>query len=284
MSGRATLAIAKPLSYRPIGLQSTVTCLQCKQSFRHARIQLQPSLAIDAQMQNVRFFSVALAARKKSGKKIKDIAASDSSPPGPAVAPDTAVDEIFDFSPLESKILEAIEKLTHNLSRLRAGGRFNPETLEALRVSVGKGNTKETFRISDLAQVIPRGRNISVIVGDEEHVQPISTAILASPHSLNPQTPHHDEPKTLVVPIPPATGESRQAAVDAAHKALEMGLLDVKNARQSHQKKLRQMELARRVRPDDLKKAHKQMEDIVKNGNEEVRRIASGAKSVLENA
>jgi len=73
---------------------------------------------------------------------------------------------VFDFSPLETKILEAIERLTHDLSKLRAGGRFNPENLETLKVSLGKAGSKENVKLGDLAQVIPRGRNISVVVGD----------------------------------------------------------------------------------------------------------------------
>jgi len=103
---------------------------------------------------------------KKSGKKVKDTTKSDSSPPGPSVAPNTATDDVFDFSPLETKILEAIEKLTHDLAKLRAGGRFNPENLETLKVQLGKAGNKENVKLGDLAQVIPRGRNISVVVGD----------------------------------------------------------------------------------------------------------------------
>jgi ribosome recycling factor len=36
------------------------------------------------------------------------------------------------------------------------------------------------------------------------------------------------------------------------------------------------------VLPDDLQKAKKQMEEVVKNGHEEVKRISDGAKRVLE--
>jgi len=87
-----------------------------------------------------------------------------------------------------------------------------------------------------------------------------------------------------MVPIPPATGESRRAALDQAHKIMEQANLNVKNARQAHQKKLRQMELGKRVRPDDLQKAHKQMEEVVKRGSEQVKDLVDGAKRVLEHA
>lgn len=53
-------------------------------------------------------------------------------------------------------------------------------------------------------------------------------------------------------------------------------------ARQEHNKRLRKFELEREVLPDDLQKAKKMMEDVVKKGHTEVKRIAEGAKKVLE--
>lgn len=65
---------------------------------------------------------------------------------------------------LEADIGKAIERLKNDLSKLRAGGRFNPEVLEALRVKVGK----ESVRLGDVAQVVPKGRQVQVLVGEEE--------------------------------------------------------------------------------------------------------------------
>jgi ribosome recycling factor len=193
----------------------------------------------------------------------------------------TAVDDAYDFSSLEANILKAIEHLTHNLSQLRAGGRFNPDNLEVLKVKPIKGSN-ETARLSDLAQVVPRGRVISVIVGEEGHVKPVSTAILESNLNLVPQGPSPEQPTTLTINAPPPTRESRQKAIDEAGKAADRAYAEIKEARGSNQKKLRSMQVARTVRPDDLQKTHKLMEDIVKRGNEEVKRILDGAKKVLE--
>lgn len=110
----------------------------------------------------------------------------------------------------------------------------------------------------------------------------MSSAILSSPHSLVPQGPSPDAPTTLTVTLPPPTGESRAAAVATANKTAEEALARIRNARQAHQKKLRKMELEKKVRPDDLQRAHKQMEEVVKKGNEEVKRIVDGARRVLE--
>lgn len=73
---------------------------------------------------------------------------------------------------MESQILRAMERLTHDLSELRAGGRFNPEHLEKLKVTLKPTGSaldgKETHPLGDLAQVIPKGRIITVVAGDEE--------------------------------------------------------------------------------------------------------------------
>ena len=87
---------------------------------------------------------------------------------------------------------------------------------------------------------------------------------------------------TLTVTVPPPTGESRQAAIEQASKAADKAYFEIREARGAHQKKLRAMQVARTVRPDDIQKAHKQMEDVVKRGNEEVKRILDGVKQALK--
>jgi ribosome recycling factor len=84
------------------------------------------------------------------------------------------------------------------------------------------------------------------------------------------------------VPLPPPTGESRRAAVNAAIKASELADKQVQKARQDHNKQLRKFELNRDVLPDDLQKAKKRMEEVVKKGHTEIKRISDGAKKVLE--
>lgn len=65
-----------------------------------------------------------------------------------------------------------MEKLTHTLSQLRSGGRLNPEIVEGLKVQLGSagkdGTGKESVRLGDIAQVVPRGRVLNVICGEED--------------------------------------------------------------------------------------------------------------------
>lgn len=95
-------------------------------------------------------------------------------------------------------------------------------------------------------------------------------------------TPEQSAPLTIQVPLPPPTGESRRAAVASAVKASERADKWIQTARQEHHKRLRKYELNREVLPDDLQKAKKQMEDVVKKGHTEVKRISDSAKRVLE--
>ncbi|KAF2842046.1 ribosome recycling factor [Patellaria atrata CBS 101060] len=238
-----------------------------------------------------RTFTTTPLHQKKAGKVNRSYAATDSTPPVPADANPTPTDDAFDLSPLESSILKAIEKLTHDLSELRSGGRFNPTLVENLRVSIPSANNnsgKELIKLMDLAQVIPKGRVLNVVVGEKEHLKPVSTAIASSQYSLVPQMPSSSsspatssDPLTLTVPIPPPTGESRQAALDKAAKTAESANRAIRDARSVHQKRLRRMFAERKVRPDDLQKAQKMMEEVVKRGNKEVERIVDGAKKVL---
>ena len=78
------------------------------------------------------------------------------------------VEDPHDFTTLEEGITKALDKLKNDLSKLRTGGRFNPEVLENLRVHLIKDN-KASERLRDLAQVLPKGgRNLMILVGEKE--------------------------------------------------------------------------------------------------------------------
>lgn len=231
----------------------------------------------------VRCFTASPALLRKPRKANKAHAQSDPSPPISQFSGSTPTDDAYDVSALEAQILKAMERLTHELSQLRSGGRLNPEVVESLKVQLGTARAgKETVRLGHIAQVVPKGRLLNVMVGEQEHVKPATSAIAASPHNLAPQPPHPDAPLTIPVPIPPPTGESRQAALDAARRAAEQADKAIQNARASHHKKLRKFQVEKAVLPDDLQKAAKRMEDVVKKGHGEVKRIVDGAKKVLE--
>lgn len=115
----------------------------------------------------IRAFSNTTPTYKKGGKAAREASRSDSSSSSSSAAPATAVgsEDPFDFSALESDINDAVEKLKTDLSQLRQGGRFNPQVLESLRVQLKQGGP---VKLGDLAQVVPKGRVVQVVVGEQE--------------------------------------------------------------------------------------------------------------------
>lgn len=108
-----------------------------------------------------RFFSHSPLRLKKKGKADREKQEAASEGVGEAEDP-------FDFSTLHDGIEKSLEKLKNDLSRLRTGGRFNPEILENVRVHLNKDN-KASERLGDLAQVLPKGgRSIMLLVGEKE--------------------------------------------------------------------------------------------------------------------
>lgn len=117
-----------------------------------------------------------------------------------------------------------------------------------------------------------------------QHVKPIISAIQGSKDlNLQPQPDAHNELQ-LNIPIPPPTKESRDLALNAASKVGETANTGVKNARAAMQKKHRAMELGKRVRVDDLRKASKEMEKVVEKGVADVKKTVEAAKKAMESS
>ena len=73
----------------------------------------------------------------------------------------------FDVTQLQADIDQTIEQLKTDLAKLRGGGRFNHDVVEALRVQPLK-SSKETVKLGNLAQVLPKSRYLHVVVGEPE--------------------------------------------------------------------------------------------------------------------
>lgn len=141
------------------------------------RSTVRPAQTRQCLYQASRSFSLSSPLHKKAGKANKAHAQSDSSPPVSQIGQLTPTDEAYDVSGLESQILQAIEKLTHELSQLRGGGKLNPDIIESLKVQLGTaGHGKETVKLGDIAQVVPRGRMLNVVCGEEavRHTSPVT--------------------------------------------------------------------------------------------------------------
>lgn len=214
-------------------------------------------------------------------KKGKNNAPRDSQKTGTKASPQEY--DASDFTMLHEGITKSLTKLDEDLSKLRTGGRFNPELLESVRVSLDK-DSKETFKISELAQVLPKGgRSLMILVGEHDHVKHIISSIQNSSLNLQPvQDPHNAN--QLNVPLPPPTKESRDAAQAAAQAAGTKAITAITNTRGVMQKHLRKMEIEKLALPDELKRAHKEMEKIVQEGQKKVKDVVKVAQKAMEQA
>jgi ribosome recycling factor len=88
----------------------------------------------------------------------------------------------------------------------------------------------------------------------------------------------------LNINLPPPTKESRDAAIADAKKAGETALTNIRNARAANQKRLRNMEIKKLALPDELKKAHKDMDNIIKKADLDAKKTVEHAQKAMEKA
>lgn len=173
------------------------------------------------------------------------------------------------------------------------------------------GFSKETVRLGEVATVVWRGGRTMQILAHEEsvscvsqtilihlptpcnvifqseklnqkkYIKPLTASLLSSPHSLNPQPDAHN-PLALTLTIPPATTETRRRAADEAKQSLERAMLDVRTARGDMQKKFRRWETNKDVVVDELRKAHRRMEEVVKRGEADGKKLYDNALKALD--
>lgn len=222
-------------------------------------------------------FSTSQRLLKKKDKG-KDVPAKSEAKGTKAGGPS---DDPFDFSQLHDGIATAVSRLKDDLSKLRAGGRFSTESIETLRVHLTKGS-KETVRLGDLAQVVPKGgRMVTILASEEDHIKPITSAIVSSNLSLTAQPDAHNSLQ-LNVPIPPPTKESRDRTIGIAKTAMEKAAGAVRDSRGAVHKRLQDMQKKKTARPDDVRKAQEQMEKFTEKGQKEVKDLFEAARKALE--
>ena len=113
-------------------------------------------------------FSSSPPLYKKKDKSKKGTPAAESEVTKPSNDVE-ALDDPFALSQLQDDIAAAIFRLKDDLSKLRAGGRLNTEAIESLRVQLSKGG-KDTVKLGELAQVVPKGGRMVTILAAEEDV------------------------------------------------------------------------------------------------------------------
>lgn len=299
-SKRTATALLNITRLVPSTQRSATICAKCHRQL--AREHKPSSTALHS----ARYLSSTATQFKKSSASAKSSKKSPKISSGSAAADEHIPDnkstknkdediDPYDHSDLERGISQAIARLKDALVKTKDAGRVTPAMLETLEVelnikhpdqSKAKGKSEaphhERTRLGDIASVVPKGgRMLQVFAAEETHVKPLVGAIMASEHSLNPEVDANN-PLLVLVPVPPATAETRAQAVVEAKKCLDKASLEVRNARGDAQKRFRKMELNKLVIQDELRKAHKSMEDVAKKGQDEVKRVFDAAVKTLQ--
>ncbi|KAL9611022.1 MAG: hypothetical protein Q9167_004303 [Letrouitia subvulpina] len=190
------------------------------------------------------------------------------------------IEDPLDLTKYENEIKEIQQQSREDLSKIRPGG-VSVEQVEETRVHLGKGTgRKDAVNVGDLSQVIARGREVVILVGEKEHTHSIVSALLST-HSLSTLPPSSHAPLELHVPIPPTTSESRQRAQKVASARGQEALHQLREARGAQHKTFRALKLAQKVGPDQRRRAEKQMEKMNENANAEVKRMVEEKRRAL---
>lgn len=233
--------------------------------------------------------------KKRKPDTSSKAAPSSSSPPAPSKgkssAPSTGGDDAFDpldLDPVEAAFAESDAHFQTQVQNVLHGGRFNPNQLGALPVTVkpdaggGDDAAATSFPLRELAQVVPRsGRTVSLLVNEKAYVKPIMSAVQASPDfNQQPQRADDNELELLLRVEMERPEELARRIKEATQGWRER----VRQARTRHDKALKEARKSGALLPDALKKVEKEVQKLQDKKMKEIDNLeAQSVKQVGRN-
>lgn len=172
----------------------------------------------------------------------------------------------------ESKMKKAIDHLSNELARIRAG-KANPRILDGVMVDY-YGVQTPLFQVANIGT--PDAKTITIQPWDKNVIDKVEKAIIDSNLGLNPSN-HGD---MLRINIPPLTEERRKDLVKQVHGEAENARVSIRNARRDANDKLKK--LKNDGTPEDetnrgedevqklTDKSVKQVEELMKQKEDEI--------------
>lgn len=176
---------------------------------------------------------------------------------------------------LRKAIAKAHDALRKELSRIRTG-RATPDLLESIRVDYYGTPTP----ISQMASVsVPEPRLLTIKPYERGQIKAIESAIVQSPLGLNPQ----NDGELIRIPMPPLTEQRRKELAKLARSHLEDSKIAIRKARHDCRDMLASIESDGEASKDEVDRASKAMEELVKEGTAKADEIvASKEKDILQ--
>ncbi|KAI2783742.1 ribosome recycling factor [Daldinia loculata] len=200
----------------------------------------------------------ASVARGSSSSSADAEADDPNGPKHPSANPE----EPLNFADVESRIRRHDEHHRELLKKLRAGGRFNPDVVGALRVQPERKDPGVTYPLREVAQVISRGgRTISLIAHEAAYVKPIMSAVQASADFNQQPQRDPDNELELILKIEP---ETRDDLLRRAKAVCNDWRDRVRSVRQKRDKQHATWRKNNEIGPDLKRTADKELDKIIK--------------------
>ncbi len=176
---------------------------------------------------------------------------------------------------LKEAITKAEAALKREIAKLRTG-RASPALLDSVKVDYYGAITP----LSQMATVsVPEPRLLTVKPWDKGAMQLLDKAIRESNLGLNPQS----DGDIIRVPVPPLSEERRRDLVKLAKKYGEECKVAIRKARHDAMNLLDQLKKDGDASEDDVERAKKKVEDVVKDGTHAVDTLtAAKEKEILQ--
>lgn len=170
---------------------------------------------------------------------------------------------MFDTKPFEGRFAHAVEHFQDELKKVRTG-RAHPSMLDSIQIEA----YGQRMPLNQVANVTaPEPQMLTVTPFDPSNIQAISAAIRNDQSlGLNPS----DDGRLVRVPIPALTEERRHQIVKQTSEKVEEARIALRNIRQDALKEAKRLKDAKEMSEDDMKRAEKQVDDLVSQYNTEV--------------
>ena len=163
---------------------------------------------------------------------------------------------MFDTTPYEQKMKDAIEHFELELSKIRTG-RAHPNMLDSVKV-VAYGTEMPLNQVSNITA--PEAQMLLVTPFDPSNVQLIAAAIRDnSSLGFNPS----DDGRVVRVPVPALTEDRRKDLVRQAGDRVEDVRIVLRNVRQDALKDAKRKKDDKDMSEDDLKRVEKEIEKLM---------------------
>lgn len=165
----------------------------------------------------------------------------------------------------QDKVQGSLKHVKLELKQLRTG-RASPSLVEHLLVEVYGSKTE----LRELASITtPEVRQILIQPWDPSIIKEVEKAIAASSLGLNPSV----DGQVLRINLPALNEERRKELIKVMNGMLEKARVSIRSAREEALKDLKRQERESKISEDELFAGQKELQKIVDEANEEVKKI-----------